>query len=160
MSNPISDQMTAIWNAIDNYADLQSQFSQKYKLDENMPDFTEDDDPKFADYPAIMVLPSSEMPDWYLNKQMKIVTAFEIWMWTEKWAYSQAADLLQKLRLAFWKASASVATPSYIKTCTGYHPISFSSIRYKRVVVGERGSQRALKTTAVLTLQTNDDPLA
>lgn len=166
MSSHESNCMTAFWQAIDNYANTASVFGltshtgQSYRMDGTMPrEITAEGDPLTPAYPALLVMPASRDPEWLTHRMMLNTVVLDIRLYTKAWQYSEASDLIDKVRLACYAAPVG-SLDSYIKTATGFVPVKFGKIRYTTILIGESKNIPAVRTTAPLVLQTRDDPLA
>jgi hypothetical protein len=158
--------MTAFWQAIDNFADTASVFGltthtgQSYRFNGSMPQqLSAEADPLAPAFPSLLVFPVARDPEWHVHRQMANMVTLEIRLYTKMWQYDQAADLINKVRRACYQAPTNLID-SYIKTATGFIPVKFGPIKYTPIAIGDSKNLQALRTTALLLLQTRDDPMA
>lgn len=156
----------SLWDAIENYAPLDTSTWAKFKDDGEFPMFDQDThQPDINSLPALGIWPADgDLGTWFENTNQLCKVRYEIKLWTA--GYELASDDSKPerwawlIREAIWRAGPGGSTDfsnSYVKTETCYYPQGFS-MSHSKIGVGNGRSQMMTLTSIVVTLWFNDDP--
>lgn len=150
----------SLWDAIDNFEDLDGVFRSKWKYENDIGHYFEKyDKAGMGDFPSIGIMPMSVQPDWVLNEMMEFSDAYTIDIRAQK------LTTCERLVELAWKAiyqAAPVASPtvSYVRAATGYLPKTLGPIQRTPIGMGPNGLIRVWQFQLGIGLRLRQDPFA
>lgn len=170
MSDVLTPMRESLWNAIDNWHELQGAFKRRFRFDDEKPD-RGDVGPGPNDLPAIAVFPASVDPEWMTHVDSKWLVAYSVQLWTKGWHLPTAEQLSEKVVRALFQCN-DPASPggalTYIRQATGFPPTwPLPRWTFQRTAVEESdlnlnragtSKSKAILTTLTVVLRTSKNP--
>lgn len=165
MTTPMTLMRTAVWDAINNWAALQSSgttpINRKFRFD-NANDGIDDIRPAYTDMTALSVWPGRVTPDAWVNRQHRYRIPYEVHVWTKDWLLTTAEQAINDVMNAVYKSGPDIITAptaTYVRNATGHHPVNNGPYTMQRVFVNDtQQGQKAIYTRWEFSLQTSSDP--
>lgn len=158
----------AVWDAIDNWPDLQddnggSVFQMKYRFDaeDADPSILVDLKPAIGDVPALLIWPGATVPDWYVNTDMAVPLAMTCIIWTPDWNIAEPFRLWTKVMRAIYRGTVASYTVPEVKRVTGLYPYRPGPVAFERTRLGPgEDGPHAVATIFTPIVRVTFNPLA
>jgi len=152
----LTDARAALWNAIDNFDDLQRTFKAKFKFDSDNTMLREAE-PAYSDLPAIGIWPTSVIPKWYVNTMQRWPYTLRMQIWTSGWLLGPAEKVFTQIARAIHRsAPPNTPTVPYTKDVM---PLMGPAASFQRTVLNkETNPVRVVLTTIDVVLRCNFQP--
>lgn len=162
--SPLTLARNAIWDAIDNWSELDGTFTKKFRFRQG--DKSLNRTVGFGDLNAIAIWPDQFDEDYAFSIETKWPITYRISVWTRDWELDMPEDIAWKISRALWRSKPEGDALTYLlRACGGLTPqlgvTTFRRIKMSQsdMAMEQQRDERPVTLTEMqLVLRTRQNP--